>query len=123
MWDLLMGFIMFLLLWIIPFVAAYDPVFEFCNVNLLAISISVIFLCDSVVSLITPELVNGDFTFDLSEYEKARPTLPVWLHYWLRTKFLINLLSMLCSHFPFQALYPSLVESFCLFPVTLVQSL
>ncbi|KAI8825434.1 hypothetical protein BJ741DRAFT_714754 [Chytriomyces cf. hyalinus JEL632] len=94
MWDLSMGFVMFLLLWIIPFVAAYNPVYEFCNVNMLAISISVIFLCDSVVSLITPELVNGDFTFDLSEYEKARPTLPVWLHCWLRTKFFINLLSM-----------------------------
>ncbi|KAJ3404269.1 Potassium voltage-gated channel sub H member 7 [Chytriomyces hyalinus] len=99
LWDLSMGFIMFLLLWIIPFVAAYNPVYEFCNVNMLAISISVIFLCDSVVSLITPELVNGDFTFDLSEYEKARPTLAVWLHCWLRTKFFINLLSMLHNEY------------------------
>ncbi|KAJ3225026.1 hypothetical protein HDU81_008182 [Chytriomyces hyalinus] len=71
-WDLSMGFVI-----------------------MLAISVSVIFLCDSIVSMMTPQLMNGDFTFDLSEYEKARPTLPVWLHYWLRRKFFCNLVTVI----------------------------
>ncbi|KAJ3264703.1 hypothetical protein HDU77_007719 [Chytriomyces hyalinus] len=94
-WDLLLGFVMFGLLWLIPFVAAYNPRYDICNINLLALSISMIFLCDSIVSVMTPQLVSEDFTFDLREYENARPTLSVWIAHWLKKKLLINLLAAL----------------------------
>ncbi|KAI8830049.1 hypothetical protein BJ741DRAFT_363648 [Chytriomyces cf. hyalinus JEL632] len=94
-WDLALGLIMFVLLWLIPFIAAYNPIYNICDVNLLAISISILFLCDSVVSLITPQLVSGDYSFDIREYEKARPTLPVWVGHWMKSKFLINLLAVI----------------------------
>ncbi|KAJ3396193.1 hypothetical protein HDU80_010056, partial [Chytriomyces hyalinus] len=76
-WDLTLGVVMFALMWLIPFVAAYNPTYQICDINILAITISVVFLCDSIVSLITPQLVSGDPSLDLTEYEKARPTLPV----------------------------------------------
>ncbi|TPX71604.1 hypothetical protein CcCBS67573_g06130 [Chytriomyces confervae] len=73
---------MFVLFWLIPFVAAYvgmeskhsavdqllaqwlistayNPIYNLCSINLLAASISIIFLCDSIVSLATPLLVNS----------------------------------------------------------------
>ncbi|KAI8832926.1 hypothetical protein BJ741DRAFT_666826 [Chytriomyces cf. hyalinus JEL632] len=69
--------VMVVLLWLIPFTAAYNPTYNLYDLNFLAISISSIFLCDSLVALVTPQLVPSDISFfDLSEYEKARPTLP-----------------------------------------------
>ncbi|TPX63959.1 hypothetical protein CcCBS67573_g08541 [Chytriomyces confervae] len=95
MWDLTLGVVMSVLMWLIPFVAAFNPTYQICDIKLLAISISVVFLCDSIVSLMTPQLVSPDYSFDLSEYEKARPTLSVWLNHWLKSKFFINLLAVI----------------------------
>ncbi|TPX63958.1 hypothetical protein CcCBS67573_g08540 [Chytriomyces confervae] len=94
-WDLTLGVVMSALMWLIPFVAAYNPTYQICDINILAITISVVFLCDSIVSLITPQLVSGDPSLDLTEYEKARPTLPVWLSHWMRKKFFINILTVI----------------------------
>ncbi|KAI8832791.1 hypothetical protein BJ741DRAFT_613737 [Chytriomyces cf. hyalinus JEL632] len=69
MWDISLGVVMYVLMWLIPFVAAYNPTFHLIDIKLLAISISVVFLCDSIVSLMTPQLVSPDYSFDLSEYE------------------------------------------------------
>ncbi|KAJ3225025.1 hypothetical protein HDU81_008181, partial [Chytriomyces hyalinus] len=95
LWDLALGFLMFVLFWLIPFVAAYNPIYEFCDVNILSISISLILLCDSAVSAMTPQLLRGESGFDIAEYEKARPVLTVWLGHWLRSKLSINLLTMI----------------------------
>ncbi|KAI8832789.1 hypothetical protein BJ741DRAFT_613733 [Chytriomyces cf. hyalinus JEL632] len=94
-WDLCLGVVMSALMWLIPFVAAYNPTYQICDINILAITISVIFLCDSTVSLITPQLVSGDHSLDLTEYEKARPTLPVWLSHWIRKNCFINILTVI----------------------------
>ncbi|KAI8845328.1 hypothetical protein BJ741DRAFT_644754 [Chytriomyces cf. hyalinus JEL632] len=55
-WDLSLGVVMSALMWLIPFVTAYNPTYHIFDINILATTISVIFLCDSVVSLITPQL-------------------------------------------------------------------
>ncbi|TPX71605.1 hypothetical protein CcCBS67573_g06132 [Chytriomyces confervae] len=94
-WDLSLGVVMSALMWLIPFVAAYNPTYQICDINILAINISVVFLCDSIVSLITPQLVSGDHSLDFTEYEKARPTLPIWLSHWMRKNFFINTLTVI----------------------------
>ncbi|KAJ3228510.1 Potassium voltage-gated channel sub H member 7 [Chytriomyces hyalinus] len=77
-WDLAMGVVMAALLFLIPFAAAYNPSYNLFD-------ISSIFLCDSLVAVMTPQLVRSDISFfDLSEYEKVRPTLPVWMSYWMK---------------------------------------
>ncbi|KAJ3234417.1 Potassium voltage-gated channel sub H member 7 [Chytriomyces hyalinus] len=103
-------------LWDLSF-GTYNPIYNLCSINLLAASICIIFLCDSIVSLATPLLVNGDFSFDLGEYEKARPTLAVWLVYWMKSKFLINLLAI----FPFPIFFRSQLHNEFLLFVSLLR--
>ncbi|KAJ3402883.1 hypothetical protein HDU80_004662 [Chytriomyces hyalinus] len=71
-WDMAMG-------------SAYNPSYNLFDMTMLSIATSSIFLCDSMVVFVTPQLVRSDISFfDLSEYEKARPTLPVWMLYWMK---------------------------------------
>ncbi|TPX64952.1 hypothetical protein CcCBS67573_g08267 [Chytriomyces confervae] len=86
-WNLALGLIMFVLLWLIPFIAAYNPIYNICDVNF------------------------GDYSFDIREYEKARPTLPVWVGHWMKSKFLINLQAVSQLHFEF-VLFISLIRCF-----------
>ncbi|KAI8833789.1 hypothetical protein BJ741DRAFT_689750 [Chytriomyces cf. hyalinus JEL632] len=102
-WDLLFG--------------TYNPIYKLCSINLFATSVSIIFLFDSIVSLATPVLVNGEFSFDLGEYEKARPTLEVWLIYWIKRKFTINLLAII----PFPIFFKSQMHNELLLFVSLLR--
>ncbi|KAJ3230296.1 Potassium voltage-gated channel sub H member 7 [Chytriomyces hyalinus] len=116
-WDLALGFVMFVLFWLIPFVAAYNPIYDFCNVNVLSISISLILLCDSAVALMTPQLLRGESSFDVGEYEKARSVLPVWLSHWLRSKFAINLVTII----PFSIFFKSHMHNEFLLFISLIR--
>ncbi|TPX73903.1 hypothetical protein CcCBS67573_g04831 [Chytriomyces confervae] len=103
-WDMAMGFVMAVLLFLIPFAAAYNPNYNLLDMTDLSIATSSIFLCDSLVAFVTPQLVRSDISFfDLSEYEKARPTLPVWMLYWMKRRFFINLVTVI----PFPIFFPS----------------
>ncbi|TPX74851.1 hypothetical protein CcCBS67573_g03884 [Chytriomyces confervae] len=107
-WDLAMGFVMAVLVFLIPFAAAYNPSYNLFDMTMLSIATSSIFLCDSMVVFVTPQLVRSDISFfDLSEYEKARPTLPVWMLYWMKRCFLINLVTVI----PFPIFFPSQLQS------------
>ncbi|TPX73658.1 hypothetical protein CcCBS67573_g05082 [Chytriomyces confervae] len=117
LWDLLFGIVIFVLFWLIPLVAAYNPIYNLCSINLLAVSISIILLLDSILSLATPLLVNSDFSFDLGEYEKSRPTLLVWVAYWMKSKFLINLLAII----PFPIFFRSQMHNEFLLFVSLLR--
>ncbi|KAI8822831.1 hypothetical protein BJ741DRAFT_635030 [Chytriomyces cf. hyalinus JEL632] len=94
-WDLFSAFVIFTLLWIIPVIISYNYTYALMNVDHLSICITVIFAVDSVISLFTPRLVEGDFTFDFVEYEKARPTLAVWVEDYFRQAVFIEIFTLI----------------------------
>ncbi|TPX52627.1 hypothetical protein CcCBS67573_g09835 [Chytriomyces confervae] len=94
-WDLFSALVIFTLLWIIPVLISYNDTYALMNVDHLSIWITVIFAVDSVVTLFTPRLVEGDFTFDFVEYEKARPTLAVWVEDFFRQTVFIEVFTLI----------------------------
>ncbi|KAI8825525.1 hypothetical protein BJ741DRAFT_631765 [Chytriomyces cf. hyalinus JEL632] len=94
-WDLFSALVIFSLLWIIPVIISYNGTYALMNVDHLSICITVIFAVDSVITLFTPRLVEGDFTFDFVEYEKARPTLAVWVEDYFRQAVFIEIFTLI----------------------------
>ncbi|KAJ3392571.1 hypothetical protein HDU80_010847 [Chytriomyces hyalinus] len=94
-WDLFSALVIFSLLWIIPVIISYNGTYALMNVDHLSICITVIFAVDSVINLFTPRLVEGDFTFDFVEYEKARPTLAVWVEDYFRQAIFIEIFTLI----------------------------
>ncbi|KAJ3234141.1 Potassium voltage-gated channel sub H member 7 [Chytriomyces hyalinus] len=99
----------------------YNDEYALMNVDQLSLWITVIYAVDSIITVFTPRLVEGDFTFDFVEYEKARPTLAVWVEEYFRQTVFIEIFTLI----PFAIFFHSALdyELFLLIPLIRVYKL
>ncbi|KAI8617415.1 hypothetical protein BC830DRAFT_1113701 [Chytriomyces sp. MP71] len=59
------------------------------------ITISIIYVFDSILTSMTPQSAITTSTATFQEYESARPTLPEWLTHWSKRYLIIDIISLI----------------------------
>ncbi|KAI8619146.1 hypothetical protein BC830DRAFT_825438 [Chytriomyces sp. MP71] len=93
LWDTLMIVTYFTFIWLVPLFIGFNvsgnTMFQF------QIVISLIFIVDSTITIITPQSKVTESTPTFMEYEAARPTLPEWILKWTRKQLVVDIISLL----------------------------
>ncbi|TPX50035.1 hypothetical protein CcCBS67573_g10119 [Chytriomyces confervae] len=92
-WDLVMISAYFVILWTTPFIVGFDMNHEVMhNVQ---IAVTIVYLLDSLVAMLTPQSDVTDSTSSFREYESARPSLSTWLRSWFKFQLFFDLISII----------------------------
>ncbi|KAI8832219.1 hypothetical protein BJ741DRAFT_651218 [Chytriomyces cf. hyalinus JEL632] len=94
-WDLVMISAYFVILWTTLFIVGFDMNHEVTH-NI-QIAVTIVYLMDSLVAMLTPQSDATDSTSSFREYESARPSLSTWLRSWLKFQLFFDLISIIPS--------------------------
>ncbi|KAJ3398818.1 Potassium voltage-gated channel sub H member 7 [Chytriomyces hyalinus] len=92
-WDLVMISAYFVVLWTTPFIVGFGMNHDVTH-NI-QIAVTIVYLLDSLVAMLTPQSEVTDSTSSFREYESARPSLSTWLRSWLKFQSFFDLISII----------------------------
>ncbi|KAI9338210.1 hypothetical protein BDR26DRAFT_919486 [Obelidium mucronatum] len=101
-WDFVMSIAYFVILWIIPYVVAFNGPW-----TPITLFITFVFSANTFMSTITPQSQNVHEMCSFREYESMRPSLSGWFNYYICTWLVVDVIASL----PFDLLFPDTPHS------------